>query len=184
VLNFDIDAGELERLSTQFDSSYREIDLAYGRALRRTAGNVRRLSSTGLQSELGLRNATALRRRIKEFRMRKGGGQSVQMWFGANDLPISAFKGRPRAVPGGVEFNGTTVLGAFFAKPGGKKRGVYVRKGPDRIPIIEAMMPVDDRMMIFLEDEVFVDIEGLFFRNFESEIRARTILGVGGKYSK
>ena len=153
--------------------------MAYGRAMRRTAGNIRKLSSKGLQSELGLRNATALRRRLKDFRIKRGRSESIVMWFGANDLPLSAFKGRPRAVPGGIEFNGTTLVGAFFARPGGKKRGVYTRAGAARYPIIEAMIPVADRMMIFLEDEVFVDIEGLFFRNFESEVRARTIYGVG-----
>ena len=179
MLNFDIDPVQLRELAERFDASSKDLEAAYSRAMRRTAGNIRKLSSKGLQSELGLRNATALRRRLKEFRLKRGRQESIVMWFGANDLPLSAFKGRPRAVPGGIEFNGTTLVGAFFARPGGKKRGVYRRAGGARYPIIEAMMPVADRMMIFLEDEVFVDIEGLFFRNFESEVRARTIYGVG-----
>lgn len=181
MLSFDLDAEGLARIAQEFAASPSEIEKAYGAALKRTASNIRRLSSKGLKTELGLRNATALRRRLKEYRYRRGRGQSVVLWYGANDLPVSAFKGRPREVPGGIEMNGTKLVGAFFARPGGKKRGVYRRVQDKRFPIVEARMPVADRMMIYLEDEVFVDIDTLFLRNFESEIRARTIFGVGNK---
>jgi hypothetical protein len=180
VLRFDIDSVQLRELSERFGASSKDVESAYSRAMKRTAGNIRKLSSKGLQSELGLRNATALRRRIKEFRFKgRSRSESIVLWYGVNDLPLSAFKGRPVAVPGGIEFNGTKIVGAFFARPGGKKRGIYQRAGAARYPLIEATMPVADRMMIYLEDEVFVDIEGLFFRNFASEIKARTIYGVG-----
>jgi hypothetical protein len=33
--------------------------------------------------------------------------------------------------------------------------------------------------MIYLEDEVFVDIDSIYMKHFLAEIRARTILGVG-----
>ena len=42
------------------------------------------------------------------------------------------------------------------------------------------MMPVADRIMIFVEDEVFVDLDAIFFKHFAADIRARTIFGVGG----
>lgn len=177
MLEFDIDASELQAIAKEYAATPKQIELANNRAVKRTAGTLRRLASSGLKSELGLRNATALRRRIKEYRIGRGRG-SLKLWFGANDLPLSAFKGRPQKVPGGIKFNNTMIHGAFFARRGGR-RGVYQRTGSSSYPIREATMPVADRMMIFLEDEVFVDLPSIYFKNFASEIRARTILGVG-----
>jgi len=178
MLAFDIDDGALSRVAAEYAATPKQVGQAQSRALKRTAGTIRRLSSTGLQSELGLRNAKALRRRIKQYRVGKGRG-ALKLWFGANDLPISAFKGRPKIVPGGVKFGDIMIHGAFFARIGGK-RMVMQRHGKGRWDIREATLPVADRMMVFLEDHVFVDIETIYFKNFLAEIRARTILGVGG----
>lgn len=177
MLAFDFDDRSYDAVAKEFAATPKQIDLARARALKRTAGTIRRLSSTGLRTELGLRNATALRRRLKEYRVGKG-RNSLKLWFGANDLPVSAFKGRPKKVEGGVQFGDTTLHGAFMAKIGGKRR-IMQRFGPGRSQIAEASMPVADRMMIYLEDTVFVDIDSIFFRYFVSEIKARTILGVG-----
>ncbi len=177
MLGFDFDDRRLAEVAEEYDATPKQIAMAQNRAVKRTAGTIRKISSKGLQSELGLRNAKALRRRIKEFKVGKG-RNSLKIWFGANDLPFSAFKGRPRKVPGGIMFGDTMVHGAFFAKISGK-RGVYQRTGTSAYPIIEATLPVSDRMMIYLEDEVFVDVDNIFFKHFTSEIRARTKLGVG-----
>ena len=177
MLGFDIDDGQLSRIAEEYSATPKQIGLAESRSLKRTAGTIRRLSSSGLKTELGLRNATALRRRIKEFRVGKG-RKSIKLWYGANDLPVSAFKGRAQQVPGGIKFGETMIHGAFLAKLGGKRR-VMVRYGPARWQIGEATIPVADRMMIYLEDEVFVDVGSIYMKNFLSEIRARTILGVG-----
>ncbi|SMX27289.1 hypothetical protein TRP8649_01392 [Pelagimonas phthalicica] len=177
MLAFDFDDRELEQVADEFSATPKQVDLARGRSLKRTAGTLRRLSSAGLKTELGLRNASALRRRIKEYRVGKG-SNSIKLWYGANDLPVSAFKGRPQEVAGGVKYGETMIHGAFFAKMGGKRR-VMVRHGSKRWQIGEALMPVSDRMMIYLEDNVFVDVDSIFMKHFVSEIRARTILGVG-----
>lgn len=177
MLSFDIDGSEMREIAQEFAATERQVGQATNRALRRTAATLRRLSSRGLQSELGLRNATALRRRIKEYRL-SGNAKGVKLWYGANDLPLSAFRGRARRVPGGVKFGEAMLHGAFMASRGGR-RGIYERVGATSYPIREVRRPVADRMMIFLEDEVFVDLDTIFFRHFRSEIRARTILGVG-----
>jgi hypothetical protein len=172
MLRHDIDGSALEALANQFGASQRQMDMAQGRAAKRTAGTVRRMASQGLRTELGLRNATALRRRIKEFKVGSR-GNSLKVWFGVNDLPISAFKGRLQKVPGGIRLGSTTIHGAFFMRVGGKRR-VYERIDRDRIS--EVSMPVADRMMVYLEDEVFVDVGSIFMRNLVSEVRARTML--------
>ena len=177
MLAFDFDDRQLASVAAEYGATPKQVDLARNRSVKRTAGTIRRLSSVGLQSELGLRNATALRRRLKEFKVGKSQG-AIKIWFGANDLPLSAFKGRAQQVPGGVKFGDTMIHGAFFAKLRGK-RGVYQRVGAKSFPIVEASLPVADRMMIFLEDQVFVDVDSIFLKHFLSEIRARTVLGVG-----
>lgn len=177
MLGFDIDDGRLDAIAKEYAATPKQVDLAQGRSLKRTAGTLRRISSSGLKTELGLRNATALRRRIKEYRVGKG-RSSLKLWYGANDLPVSAFKGRAQRVAGGIKFGETMIHGAFFARLGGK-RMVMQRHGTKRWQIGEATLPIADRMMIYLEDEVFVDIDTIYFKNFLAEIRARTILGVG-----
>ena len=177
MLQFDFSDKALADVADEYAATPRQVALADGRAKKRTASNIRRLASTGLKSELGLRNATALRRRLKEYKVGRG-RNSIRLWFGANDLPVSAFKGRPTKVAGGILFGDTMLHGAFLARRNGR-RGVYERVGDKSFPIRESRLPVADRMMIFLEDEVFVDIDSLYFKNFLSEIRARTILGVG-----
>ena len=180
MLNLDINSRKITDISKEFAASSAQISAAYARALRRTAGTIRRIASKGLQSELGLKNASALRRRIKEYRLKgRAGKMGVQLWFGANDLPLSAFKGRPRKVAGGVDFNGQVIHGAFMASPSGGPKKVYKRAGKTKYPIKEVMAPVADRIVVFLEDNVFVDVESIFFKNFLAEIKARTIFGVG-----
>jgi len=177
MLAFDFDARRLDAIADEYAATPKQVSLADSRAKKRTASNLRTLASRGLKTELGLRNATALRRRLKEYKVGRG-GSSIRLWFGANDLPVSAFKGRPQKVTGGIKFGETMLYGAFFARRNGR-RGVYERVSDARYPIRESRLPVADRMMIFLEDEVFVDIDSIYFKNFLAEIRARTILGVG-----
>jgi len=182
MLHLDLDARQVAKISAEFAASPAQVRMAYSRALRRSAGTIRRIASRELRSELGLRNAKALRRRIKEYRLKGRAGKSgVMIWFGTNDLPMSAFKGRPRKVSGGVDFNGQVVHGAFLANPHGGPKRVYKRAGKERFPIKEVMVPVADRIMIYIEDNVFVDLEAIFFKHFLADIKARTIYGVGGR---
>lgn len=180
MLGFDIDQRQVVAIADEFAASNKQVEMAYKRALTRTAATLRKIASAGLKSELGLRNTTALRRRIKEYRIRRAGAGGVKLWFGANDLPLSAFKGRARAVPGGVKFGETMIHGAFFAKRGGR-RGVYRRLTDAAYPIDEARLPVADRIMVFVEDNVFVDLEAIFFKHFGDDIRRRTIYKVGDR---
>jgi hypothetical protein len=172
MLKHDIDGSAREALANEYAATPRQMQAAQGRAAKRTAATIRRLASTGLRTELGLRNATALRRRLKEFKVGRR-RKVLKVWIGANDLPISAFKGRLQKVPGGIRLGSTTIHGAFFARIGGKRR-VYQRIDRDRIA--EVSMPVADRMMVYLEDEVFTDVGSIFMRHLVSEVRARTML--------
>lgn len=181
MLQFDFDDKKIRDIAEAIDATDQDVKRAMNRAVKRTAGTIRRLSSTGLQTELGLRNATALRRRMREYRVGKG-RNSVKLWYGANDLPISAFPGRKTQVSGGVKVGEIMLHGAFLTKVRGKV-SAYVREGRGRWNIREATVPVADRIMIFLEDNVFVDIDAILWQHFEREIRAYTILGVNSKWA-
>lgn len=183
MLAFDFDDFDkrLDEIGEAYDATPKQLKMATNRSLKRTAGTLRKLSSSGLKTELGLRNATALRRRMKQYRVGKG-KDALKLWYGVNDMPVSAFKGRPKMVPGGVKMGETMIHGAFFARIGGKRK-VMQRYGAGRWTIGEATMPVADRMVQFLEDNVFVDVDTIFFKHFNHEIRAATILEIG-EYGK
>ena len=180
MLTLDLDHAALEKIADEYAASTKQINASGNRAARRTAGAIRRLASTGLKSGLGLKNATALRRRVREFRVTKNRGDaSFKIWAGGYDLPVSAFRGRPVKIPGGIKIGDQVIHGGFFAKIGSKRK-IMVRYGPGAGQIAEATMPVADRMITYLEDNVFVDAGEIFLKNFLAEIRARTIYGVGG----
>ncbi|MFG6501259.1 phage tail protein [Sulfitobacter sp. 1A15106] len=184
MLHFDFDASEMRKIADEFGASEKQIALAYSRALRRTASNMKTQARKGLRQRLGLRSAAELRKRLAGFKFNRGGGGgdlgSVRMWFGLNDLRASAFKGRPQATPGGASMAGRSVSGGFVAKNRKGQRTIMRRVGRKRYPIAEARLDIEDEATRFIEDEVFDEIDEVFFRNFRAEIRARTIYEVGG----
>ncbi|MBC7147667.1 MAG: hypothetical protein H5U24_20085 [Thioclava marina] len=177
MIAFDFDDDRLRKVAEEYAATPKQMELAANRAAKRTAGTLRRISTQGLKTELGMRNAAALRRRIKEFRVR-GSGSGYKVWYGSNDLPVSSFKGRAKKVSGGIMYGDAMIYGAFFVTMGGKRK-VAVRHGARRWSIGEATIPVHDRMMTWLEENAFVDLSSIFMKHFIAEIRARTTLEIG-----
>lgn len=181
MLSFEFDASELQRIAKEFDASEKQLRFAYSRALRRTAQTMKTRARKGLRTELGLRSAAELRRRLHGFRFKRSGGLGeTEMWFGLNDIRVSAFKGRPKKTASGASYGGRQFAGAFVARNRKGKRTVMRRAGRRAWPIREEQMPIADQAEIYIEDQVFDEIEEVFFKNFTAEIRARTIYGVGG----
>lgn len=184
MLRFDFDASEMAKVAEEFGASDKQLAFAYSRALRRTASNMKTQARKGLRERLGLRSAAELRTRMAGFKFRKGSGSgsdlgAVRMWFGLNDLRAGAFKGRPRNSGSGATIAGREIPGGFVAKNSKGQRTVMRRVGKSRYPIAEARVDIEDEAARFIEDEVFDEIEEVFFRNFRAEIRARTIYDVG-----
>ncbi|MEI4262792.1 phage tail protein [Roseovarius sp. D0-M9] len=183
MLHFDFDGSEMQRIADEFGATEKQLRYAYSRALRRTASNMKTQARKGLRTRLGLRSASELRKRMEGFKFKRGSGSDlggVRMWFGLNDLRASAFKGRPRETAKGATVAGRSVSGGFVAKNTKGQRTVMRRVGKSRYPIAEARLDIEDEAQTFIEDEVFDEIEDVFFRNFRAEIRARTIYDVGG----
>ncbi len=186
MLHFDLEPIGFERLQRELGASDRQVRLAFNRALNRTVSRLRMLSSKGLQSELGLRRAAAMRRRLKSIRVRGAGGMTeARLWYGLNNLPVSEFKGRARRTPQGASFQGGPVRGdfsgAFVAKPGGAgRRSIFRRVKAVRLPISEETLAIKDKADTFVEDQVFDQLEDILWREFRRDLEARTIYSVGG----
>lgn len=178
-LHIDLNGEALEQISKRFELDERQLHAAYTRALKRTAGTLRSMSSKGLKGLLGLRNTKRLRRRIKTRRVKGGGdGSAFEVWYGQNDWPAEDFKGRPTEGEAGVQFLGHSFPSAFVGSLGGS-RTILRRKTARSHPIERVLMPVKDQMDVFIEDEVFDQIEHVFARHFEAEVRARALFGIG-----
>ena len=184
MLDFDVDAEGLQRIAEELGAMPKEINAAYNRALTRTAATLRKLSSQGLQSELGLRRAAAVRRRLKTIRVKgsKTGDYrrmaEVRLWYGLNDLPVSEFKGRVSESASGARYSGPAgneaFAGAFVANPrGSKRRTIMRRRGRKRLPIQQETLPIKDRADVYVEDEIFVHLESIFWRHFRDDLERR-----------
>ncbi|NSY36870.1 phage tail protein [Leisingera sp. ANG59] len=180
MLAFDFDARELKRIADEFEASEKDLRFAYSRALRRTAQTMKTRARKGLRTELELRTAAELRKRLQGFRFKRGKELGeVRMWFGLNDMRVSKFKGRPARTGSGARYGQQDFSGGFIGRNRAGKRTVFKRETADRVSAREVKMPIEDKAQIYIEDEVFDEIEEVFFKNFRAEVRARTIYGVG-----
>ncbi|RKR02595.1 hypothetical protein C7446_2313 [Kushneria sinocarnis] len=178
LLDFEIDDSALQRVVSELGAAPREVRLSYNRALSRTAATLRKMSSKGLQSELGLRRATVLRRRIKSLRAKQGKGSEVQLWYGLNDLPVSEFKGKVHTGEGGASYAGPAgshrFPNAFAARSERAGRRTIMRRiRQSRLPITEERLPIKDRADVYVEDEIFHQLEDIFWRHFRRDLEAR-----------
>jgi len=180
-LGFEIDTDQLHALIDELGLTERQAKFALSRALRRTATTLRVMSERGLKSELDVRKLTYLRRRLRFSRMNRGNFEGARLWFGTGDMPISALRGRIAETGDGAAFSGKagsqSYAGGFVAK---SKRGwtanrktIFARKGGKRLPIAEAQLPVQDTMDVFIEDQVFDQVDRIFWNHFERDMMAR-----------
>jgi len=182
MLNFDIEWSELQAVAGELQASEKQFKAALSRACNRTAATLRRMSARGLKDELQLRTLSVLRKRLKSIKLKAKSKTGLVLWYGLNDLPVSSFKGRVRQTKEGADFRGHQFKGAFVAKSGIKgKRTVFKRSGSGRLPIAEQLMPIKDKADVFIEDEIFVQVEEIFWNNFRRDLAARVKYNIGGK---
>lgn len=184
ALHFDFDAQQIESLTLELGLTEKQAKFALSRALRRTAGTLRRMSERGLRSELGVKKLSYLRRRLKIAKFRGASFEGARLWYGANDMPVSALHGIIETDGKGASFTSKTgsenFAGGFVRKSRrGWGRTIFIRKGRKRLPIAEAEMPVKDRMDTFIEDEIFDQVNEIFWKHFERDMEARAKFGVG-----
>jgi hypothetical protein len=180
VLHLDIDSEDIDALLLELNLAPKKVNAAFNRGLKRTAASLRRQAGKTLKTQLELRNSKALKRRLKMIKLaNRGNRKETGIWFGANDLPVSAFKGRPKKTATGATFKGHEFKHAFIGKRQDGVRTLFYRKGKNRYPIKECTLPVADKIQVFVEDNIFTEIEPIFKNHFERDLTARALFGVG-----
>lgn len=181
MLHFDIDWDELNRVSDELGATTKQVRYAISRALRRTEATLRKQSSKAMTKQLQLRTATALRNRLRSIRL-KGNAKNQEMglWYGLNPLPVSAFKGPAKQDDKGAWKRDYYFEDAFVAT-GSKtgKRTIFKRSKEARLPITEQSIAIEDQAIVLIEDEIFVTVVEVFWRNFERDLRARVKYSLG-----
>lgn len=175
----EIDGIELAGVAKELQASELDVRKAVNRAMARTARTLRTRARRGLKDKLQLRNQKVIRRRLRTAKFKRTKQGDFQLWFGANDLPISAFKGRPRKTASGASFRGVDFPGGFIRRGASGKRTILKRVGPNAYPVTEAKLPVSDDIQVYVEDEIWDQALDIFWHNFRQDLRARTIYGVG-----
>lgn len=180
-LNFDIDYSQLRRVGDELQASEKQIRNALNTALNRTATTLRTMSARGLKSELQLRTIGLLRKRLKTMKLRMSkDGSGAQLWYGLNDMPASWFKGRPKNNATGAAMRGQQIDGGFVAKSKFKGRQtIFKRTSKARLHIEEQNLEVEDRAIVFIEDEIFDQTEAIFWKYFTRDLRARVTYSIG-----
>lgn len=181
MIHFDIDALGLREVANELSATDLQVRYALTRALRRTEASLRKLSSKGLTRELQLRAASVLRKRLKSIRLRSAGKDGgVALWYGLNPLPVSSFKGRPKEDPAGAFMGDYFFKGGFVAKSTYKGRNtIFKRQGKQRLPIAEQTITIEDRAIVYIEDEIFVQTEEIFWQHFRRDLQARVRYKLG-----
>jgi len=182
LLHFEIDATGMEQLVLDLQATEKQVKFALHRALARTATALRTMAARKLKDELALRTINMLRKRLKSLKLRVSGGDGMQLWFGINDMPVSWFKGTPKGGSDGASFRGQQFKGGFVAKSKFKNRKtVFKREGKGRLHIIEQQLAIGDRAQVVIEDQIFVQTEEIFWRNFQRDLTARVKFSLGEK---
>lgn len=180
MIHFDIDARQIEALRLELGLTNKQAKFALGRALRRTAATLKTRSERGLKSKLDVKKLAYLRRRLRMSRLQKQSFEGAQLWFGANDMPVSALRGRLTKAGKGASFTGKagshSFDGGFIRKSRrGWGRTIFIRSGKARHPLREAAAPVKDQMDIFIEDEVFAEWDAIFWNHFRRDMQGRAM---------
>lgn len=182
MLRFEFEPGQIEKLTAELQLTPRQAKAALNRALRRTAGTMRKRAERELKSELDIRKVAFLRRRLKEVRLTRKGFEGIKLWFGENDMAVSALRGRIKDSGAGAEFAGKVGRRTFkngFVRRGKYGRTIFQREGSKRLPINEAKMPVQAQMDNIIEWDLFSDVLEVLWKNFERDMLARAKFLVG-----
>ncbi|CAG9000661.1 MAG: hypothetical protein CENE_02661 [Candidatus Celerinatantimonas neptuna] len=185
-LIFDIDTDELKAIKQMFGANERDMRKAYNRALNRTAVTVQSMSARLLKDELSARKLSAVRARLRHYRLRADGPalSGLKLWFGLNDMPVSQLKGTIRRLgsrknpdgaqftPSAQELSARTFRDSFIAKLG-SRRSVYHRKGRKRFPVSEDVIAISDALHVRIEDDIFDQLPKIFLHHYTTDLKGR-----------
>lgn len=185
MFQLEFDGRQIEKLALDLGLTEKQVRYAMARALARTTATLRRISEKGLKSELDVRKVSYLRQRLKSVKLRGSTAEGAKLWYGMNDMPVSALRGRVSTNAKGATFSGKagsmSFPGGFVRKAqSGAGPAILKRRGRERLPVDEARVPVKEQMDAFVEREIFEQAAKIFWQHFERDALARSRHGVGG----
>ncbi len=182
MLEVEIDQNRLNDLQHQFGASEKQMILAFNMAHKKTMRKLVTRAKREAHQAIGTRTQAVIAKRIKpKIRRGKDGLFIFQIWFGFNDLPPEALKARMIQTKSGVTIGDMHFKSAFVAQMLSGKKSVFKRKGEGRLPIEKVTVPVYDEFVAIMKNDVWKEWPEIFMVNFERELRARAVYGVGAR---
>lgn len=201
----DVDVDELVKLASGFDLPRRTIYKAWGVALQKAAVTLRRRALNEFKAVAAPRGMKMVSRRIMPpftFRQSGFGLEEIKLWFGLNRVKIKDLKGEisgteaphhtrrdPKtgrfiaaetAAEGGeLTFKSAGELGSVSYKNAWRskdRKNIYTRDANGRIITVD--VPVYDKMLTHIEDNIIPDAEGLVLKYFTHELQFRLSSGM------
>jgi len=59
------------------------------------------------------------------------------------------------------------------------KQTIFKRKDKERLPIVEQQLPIEDKAIVYIEDEIFDQVIEIFWGHFQRDLRARVKYQIG-----
>ncbi|MGB0468569.1 MAG: hypothetical protein ACPGF7_13705 [Pontibacterium sp.] len=186
-LIFDIDIDDLTDLQELYEATEGQLIAAYNRSLTRTAVTLKKLGGQLIRDEVKARNLKAIRRRLQQYKIKSRGLSELKLWFGLNDLPVSALKGRMSSSGNDATFAAASsgvgtqrFTGGFVGNVRGRK-SIYSRIGKERFPVKEAAVSIK-HLQEAIEDDVFDQLPDIFMKYLESDLKGRVKQGMTNSY--
>lgn len=200
-LPVEIDLSALDELQKAVGATQKQMEMAYSRALRRTAVTLKKLAVREMKSGIAPRNVAMIRRRLLSFQQTRSGKSldEIKLWFGLNAIKVKDLKGKIKGQR--QRLTRDPVTGRFISpqKQAKKVLAVFVPAGDipaqsyddgvvgqasdGRRTIIiwdpvsrrrrEAEVDIYATMLDRIEDNVFALAAEIFMHHFDVDIRGR-----------
>jgi hypothetical protein len=199
---FYIDVSALQALRHALGATEAQMTAAFNKALRSTEKRLYKASASMMMKTVGLKDRKVMEKRIQ--RAVKGLGSdsaragSARIWFGLNDVPVSAVRGtmkQPRGIrpqnrkrdvlgrfvkmkgargatftPKSPELAAVTYLNSFVANLR-NKRTIWVRNSSGYIH--EARIAINDPVNDAINEALFGNVTEILMEAFEKDLAGR-----------
>ncbi|WP_227317440.1 hypothetical protein [Cedecea davisae] len=201
-LPVDIDLSALQQVQSVLGATQKQFEMAYSRALKRTAVTLQKLARAEMKAGVSPRSMNQVRRRLMHFRHGRSGNKmdEIKLFFGLNAIKVKDLKGRIKGKVLPHHDIRDPVTGRYTAGEGTRRvvapptftpagdmptqtfEGGFVgktRKGRRTIfqksgrSLREAEVSIYAPMLDRIEDKVFAEAMEIFMHHFESDLRGR-----------
>ncbi|MCW5003532.1 phasin family protein [Enterobacter roggenkampii] len=196
---FQFDMDELQGIARQAGATKKQMEMAYSRALSRTAVTLKKEAMKLVREGLSLKSHDQLRKRLLSLRNSTKGTavDEFKLWFGLNRIKVKDLRGRIRGEtlprhsvrgPDGRFVTAPVRQPASFIPKGRmlreqswpEGRVVLDRKGQKTIRVDRRDVEIDvyDALNTQIEDDIFPRAVEIFLNHFRTDLRGRVAAGI------